>query len=96
MSTRPFAFSRDLRLIAKGSTLSVAESGLTIYQIPLEGRDIKTSVIRLVLKHLDAGDPLPLVAYYLGDGVVRSDRLIISVSSKRMHLFEGRGMSAST
>jgi hypothetical protein len=93
MSTRPFAFSRDLRLIARGSTLSVAESGLTIYQIPLEGRDIKTSVIRLVLKHLDAGDPLPLVAYYLGDGVVRSDRLIISVSSKRMHLFEGRDVS---
>jgi hypothetical protein len=93
MSTRPFAFSRDLRLIARGSTLSLAESGLTIYQIPLEGRDIKTSVIRLVLKHLDAGDPLPLVAYYLGDGVVRSDRLIISVSSKRMHLFEGRDVS---
>jgi hypothetical protein len=93
MSTRPFAFSRDLRLIARGSTLSVAESGLTIYQIPLEGRDVKTSVIRLVLKHLDAGDPLPLVAYYLGDGVVRSDRLIISVSSKRMHLFEGRDVS---
>jgi hypothetical protein len=90
MSTRPFAFSRDLRLIAMGSTLSVAESGLTIYQIPLEARDIKTSTIRLVLEHLDAGDPLPLVAYYLGDGVVRSDRLIISVSSKRMHLFEGR------
>jgi hypothetical protein len=61
--------------------------------MPLEGRDIKTSVIRLVLKHLDAGDPLPLVAYYLGDGVVRSDRLIISVSSKRMHLFEGRDVS---
>jgi hypothetical protein len=93
MSTRPFAFSRDLRLIARGSTLSVAESGLTIYQIPLEGRDVKTSVIRLVLKHLDAGDPLPLVAYYLGDGVVRSDRLIIAVSSKRMHLFEGRDVS---
>jgi hypothetical protein len=93
MSTRPFVFSRDLRLIARGSTLSVAESGLTIYQIPLEGRDIKTSVIRLVLEHLDAGDPLPLVAYYLGDGVVRSDRLIISVSSKRMHLFEGRDVS---
>ncbi|MFZ8809227.1 MAG: hypothetical protein ACO2PN_14135, partial [Pyrobaculum sp.] len=94
MSTRPFAFSRDLRLIARGSTLSVAESGLTIYQIPLEGRDIKTSVIRLVLELLDAGDPLPRMAYYLGDGVVRSDRLIISVSSKRMHLFEGRGMLA--
>jgi hypothetical protein len=30
------------------------------------------------------------LAYYLGDGVVRSDRLIISVSSKRIHLFEGR------
>ncbi|MEM4651951.1 MAG: hypothetical protein QW086_09020, partial [Pyrobaculum sp.] len=93
MSTRPFAFSRDLRLIARGSTLSVAESGRVIYQMPLEGRDIKTSVIRLVLKHLDAGDPLPLVVYYLGDGVVRSDRLIISVSSKRMHLFEGRDVS---
>jgi hypothetical protein len=61
--------------------------------MPLEGRDIKTSVIRLVLEHLDAGDPLPLMAYYLGDGVVRSDRLIISVSSKRMHLFEGRDVS---
>jgi hypothetical protein len=93
MSTRPFAFSRDLRLIARSSTLAVAESGLTIYQIPLEGRDIKTSVIRLVLEHLSAGDPLPLVAYYLGDGVARSDRLIISVSSKRMHLFEGRDVS---
>jgi hypothetical protein len=63
--------------------------------MPLEGRDIKASVIRLVLKHLDAGDPLPLVAYYLGDGVVRSDRLIISVSSKRMHLFEGRDVSVN-
>jgi len=93
MSTRPFAFSRDLRLIARGSTLFVAESGRVIYQMPLEGRDIKTSVIRLVLELLDAGDPLPLVAYYLGDGVVRSDRLIISVSSKRMHLFERRGDS---
>jgi len=84
-------FPRDLRLVSGGSTLSVAENGRMIYQMPLEGRDIKTSVIRLVLKHLDAGDPLPLVAYYLGDGVVKSDRLIISVSSKRMHLFEGRG-----
>jgi hypothetical protein len=64
--------------------------------MPLEARDIKASMIRLVLKHLDAGDPLPLVAYYLGDGVVSSDRLIISVSSKRMYLFEGRGMPAST
>gem|GEM_PF-699761 len=86
-------FPRDLRLVSGGSTLSVAESGLTIYQIPLEARDIKTSTIKLVLEHLDAGDPLPLVAYYLGDGVVRSDRLIISVSSKRMHLFEGRDVS---
>ncbi len=59
--------------------------------MPLEGRDIKASTIKLVLKHLDAGDPLPLVAYYLGDGVVRSDRLILAVSNKRMHLFEGRG-----
>jgi hypothetical protein len=91
ISTKLVAFSRDLRLIARGSTLSVAENGLTIYQIPLEGRDIKTSTIRLVLEHLDAGDPLPLVAYYLGDGVVRSDRLILAVSNKRMHLFEGRG-----
>jgi len=91
ISTKLVAFSRDFRLIARGSTLSVAESGQVIYQIPLEDRDIKTSVIKLVLKHLDAGDPLPLVAYYLGDGVVSSDRLIISVSSKRMHLFEGRG-----
>jgi len=84
-------FPRDLRLVSGGSTLSVAENGRMIYQMPLEGRDIKTSVIRLVLNHLDAGDPLPLVAYYLGDGVVRSNKLIISVSSKRMHLFEGRG-----
>jgi len=91
MSTRPFAFSRDLRLIARGSTLSVAENGRVIYQMPLEGRDIKTSVIRLVLKHLDAGDPLPLVAYYLGDGAVERGNLVISVSRKRMHLFEGRG-----
>ncbi len=89
-SIKLFAFSRDLRLVSGGSTLTVAESGLLIYQMPLEGRDIKTSVIKLVLKHLDAGDPLPLVAYYLGDGVVRSDRLMISVSSKRIHLFEGR------
>jgi len=91
VSIKIFAFSRDFRLIARGSTLSIAESGRVVYQMPLESRDIKTSTIRLVLKHLDAGDPLPLVAYYLGDGVVRSDRLIISVSSKRMHLFEGRG-----
>jgi len=87
------AFPRDSRLVSGGSTLSVAENGRMIYQIPLEDRDIKTSVIRLVLEHLDAGDPLPLVAYYFGDGVVRSDRLIISVSSKRMHLFEGRDVS---
>jgi hypothetical protein len=60
----------------------VTENGRMVYQIPLEARDIKTSVIRLDLKHLDAGDPLPLVAYYLGDGVVRSDRLIISVSNQ--------------
>jgi hypothetical protein len=86
-------FPRDLRLVSGGSTLSVAENGRVVYQMPLEGRDIKTSVIRLVLRHLDAGDPLPLVAYYLGDGVVRSDRLIISVSSKWMHLFEGRDVS---
>jgi tetratricopeptide (TPR) repeat protein len=91
ISTKLFAFAKDFRLIASGSTLSIAESGRVIYQMPLEGRDIKASAIRLVLEHLDAGDPLPLVAYYLGDGVVSSDRLIISVSSKRMHLFEGRG-----
>jgi predicted transcriptional regulator with HTH domain len=72
ISTKLVAFSRDFRLIARGSTLSVRENGLTIYQIPLEGRDIKASMIRLVLKHLDAGDPLPLVAYYLGDGVVKA------------------------
>ncbi len=86
-------FPRDLRLVSRGSTLSVAENGRMIYQMPLESRDIKASMIKLVLKHLDAGDPLPLMAYYLGDGVVRSDRLIISVSSKRMHLFEGRDVS---
>jgi hypothetical protein len=59
--------------------------------MPLEGRDIKTSVIKLVLEHLDAGDPLPLVAYYLGDGAVERGNLVIAVSRKRMHLFEGRG-----
>jgi len=92
-----FAFPRDLRLVSGGSTLSATENGRVIYQIPLEGRDIKTSVIRLILKHLDAGDPLPLMAYYLGDGVVRSDRLILAVSNKRMHLFEGRDdVSANT
>jgi hypothetical protein len=91
ISTKLSAFPRDLRLIARGSTLSVMESGRVIYQMPLESRDVKASTIRLVLKHLDAGDPLPLVAYYLGDGAVRSDRLILAVSSRRMHLFEGRG-----
>ncbi len=80
VSIKLFVFPRDLRLVSVGSTLTVAESGRVIYQIPLEGRDIKAFMIRLVLEHLDAGDPLPLVAYYLGDGVVRSDRLIISVS----------------
>jgi len=59
--------------------------------MPLEARDIKISTIRLVLEHLDAGDPLPLVAYYLGDGAVERGNLVISVSRKRMHLFEGRG-----
>jgi hypothetical protein len=91
VSIKIFAFSRDFRLIARGSTLSVAESGRVVYHMPLEGRDIKTSVIRLVLGHLDAGDPLPLVAYYLGDGVTKEDRLAIAISSKRMHLFERRG-----
>jgi hypothetical protein len=91
MSTRPFAFSRDLRLVGVGSTLSVTENGQTIYQMPLESRDIKASMIKLVLKHLDAGDPLPLVAYYLGDGAVKTGNLAIAVSRKRMHLFEGRG-----
>jgi hypothetical protein len=32
------------------------------------------------------------VAYYLGDGAVKTGNLVISVSRKRMHLFEGRGM----
>ncbi len=91
ISTKLFAFAKDFRLIASGSTLSVAESGRVIYQMPLEGRDIKAFMIKLVLKYLDAGDPLPLVAYYLGDGAVSRDRLMISVSSKRIHLFEGRG-----
>jgi hypothetical protein len=59
--------------------------------MPLESRDIKASMIKLVLEHLDAGDPLPLVAYYLGDGVVERGNLVIAVSRKRMHLFEGRG-----
>jgi len=92
-----FAFPRDLRLASGGSTLSATENGRVIYQIPLEGRDIKTSMIKLVLKHLDAGDPLPLVAYYLGDGAVETGNLVISVSRKRMHLFEGRDdVSANT
>ena len=93
ISTKLIAFSRDFRIIARSSTLSVTESGRVVYQMPLESRDIKTSVIRLVLKHLDAGDPLPLVAYYLGDGVVGKDKLIISVSNKLMHLFEGRDVN---
>ena len=91
VSIKLFVFPRDLRLVSGGSTLSVAESGLTIYQIPLESRNIKASMIKLVLKHLNAGDPLPLVAYYLGDGAVERGNLVISVSRKRMHLFEGRG-----
>jgi hypothetical protein len=96
-SIKLFAFPRDLRLASGGSTLTVAESGRAIYQIPLEAQDIKTSTIKLVLKHLDAGDPLPLVAYYLGDGVVERGNLVISVSRKRMHLFEGRDdVSANT
>ncbi len=95
ISTKLATSTRDFRLIARGSTLSVAESGQVIYQIPLEARDIKTSVIRLVLEHLDAGDPLPLVAYYFGDGVVGKDKLIISVSNKLMHLFEGRDVSVN-
>jgi hypothetical protein len=71
----------------------MTENGRMVYQIPLEARDIKTSVIRLDLKHLNAGDPLPLVAYYLGDGVVERGNLVIAVSRKRMHLFEGRDLS---
>jgi len=92
-SIKLFVFPRDLRLVSGGSTLSVAENGRVIYQMPLEGRDIKTSTIKLVLKHLDGGDPLPLVAYYLGDGAVERGNLVISVSRKRMHLFEGRDVS---
>jgi hypothetical protein len=91
VSIKIFAFSRDFRLIARGSTLSATENGRVIYQMPLESRDIKASMIKLVLEHLDAGDPLPLVAYYLGDGAVERGNLVISVSRKRMHLFEGRG-----
>jgi hypothetical protein len=93
ISTKLVAFSRDFKLIARGSTLSVRENGRVVYQMPLEGRDIKASMIKLVLKHLDAGDPLPLVAYYLGDGAVEKGNLVISVSRKRMHLFEGRDVS---
>jgi hypothetical protein len=95
ISTKLATSTRDFRLIASGSTLSVAESGRVVYHMPLEARDIKTSTIRLVLKHLDAGDPLPLVAYYFGDGVVATDKLIISVSNKLMHLFEGRDVSVN-
>jgi hypothetical protein len=91
ISTELYTFPRDLRLISGGWTLSVTENGQMIYQMPLEGRDIKTSVIRLVLEHLDAGDPLPLVTYYFGDGAVERGNLVISVSRKRMYLFEGRG-----
>jgi hypothetical protein len=91
ISTKLYAFSQDLRLITGGSTLSVAENGRVVYQMPLESRDIKASMIKLVLEHLDAGDPLPLVAYYLGDGAVERGNLAIAVSRKRMHLFEGRG-----
>jgi hypothetical protein len=91
ISTELYAFPRDLRLVSGGSTLSATENGRVIYQMPLEGRDIKASMIKLVLEHLDAGDPLPLVAYYLGDGAVERGNLVISVSRKRMHLFEGRG-----
>jgi hypothetical protein len=91
VSIKLFVFPRDLRLVSGGSTLSVAENGRVIYQMPLEARDIKASMIKLVLEHLDAGDPLPLVAYYLGDGAVERGNLVISVSRKRMHLFEGRG-----
>ncbi len=90
VSIKLFVFPRDLRLVSGGSTLSVAENGRVIYQMPLESRDIKASMIRLVLEHLDAGDPLPLVAYYLGDGAVETGNLMISVSRKRMHLFERR------
>ncbi len=90
-SIKLFAFPRDLRLVSGGSTLSATENGRVIYQIPLESRDIKASMIKLVLEHLDAGDPLPLVAYYLGDGAVETGILMIAVSRKRMHLFEGRG-----
>jgi hypothetical protein len=91
VSIKLFAFPRDLRLISGGSTLSVAENGRVIYQMPLESRNIKASMIKLVLEHLDAGDPLPLVTYYLGDGAVERGNLVIAVSRKRMHLFEGRG-----
>ena len=91
VSIKLFVFPRDLRLVSGGSTLSVAENGRVIYQMPLESRNIKASMIKLVLEHLDAGDPLPLVAYYLGDGAVERGNLVISVSRKRMHLFEGRG-----
>jgi len=91
VSIKLFEFPKDLRLISGGSTLSVAENGRVIYQMPLESRDIKASMIKLVLEHLNAGDPLPLVAYYLGDGAVERGNLVISVSRKRMHLFEGRG-----
>jgi hypothetical protein len=90
ISTELYAFSRDLQLVSGGSTLSVTENGRVVYHMPLEGRDIKASMIKLVLEHLDAGDPLPLVAYYLGDGAVEKGILAIAVSRKRMHLFEGR------
>jgi hypothetical protein len=82
-SIKLFVVPRDLRLVSGGSTLSVAENGRVIYQMPLEAREIKASMIKLVLEHLDAGDPLPLVAYYLGDGAVERGNLVISVSRKR-------------
>jgi hypothetical protein len=49
ISTKLYAFSQDLRLITGGSTLSVTENGRVVYQMPLESRDIKASMIKLVL-----------------------------------------------
>lgn len=50
-----------------------------------------TSMIRLIFKQLDAREPLPLVAYYLGDGVVRSDRLAIAILGEECVSSRGGG-----
>jgi hypothetical protein len=52
----------------------------------------KELAIREVLRRLDEGDPLPLVFYYLGDGVVRRERpdFLLAVGRQMLPLFAGR------